>query len=322
MDSPQPYADLWFADGSVVLKTDSCLFRVHKTMLARESTVFKDMFAFPVVSDHPEENEEKVKIEENEDGLADSEVYEGLPVVPLIDDDETAVIHLLTMIYKPNYTKVTETLLKLPCAAGLFKLSNKYQFISVEDALENELKVAFPQNRSAFGQAESTEIRHALLTNDNLLPLLPMVQDAGLAEHFPSLFYCCSQYSIPVILAECLDPNLTELLLSGREEIKRSIHRHLSEKAEFYHRGMVCCKLQSTCRPAAFFAEVNTMCQFQKETVSSNGGDFFTMKYFDKMEVKVTLCDECKKSVMVLMSRMRDDVWASLPEIFELHVAD
>lgn len=209
----------------------------------------------------------------------------------------------------------------MPCAAGIFKLSNKYHFSGVEEALKNELKIAFPQTRSAFVQTESSDIRHAMFRNNNLLPLPPMVQGADLAELFPSLFYCCSQYSIPDILAEPQHPNLTKLLLSGREEIKRSIHRHLSYQAEFYHRGMSCCKLHFTCRPAAFFAEFNTTCQLQKETISSDGGDFFTMRYLEEVESKVSLCDECKKAIDVLMSRMRDEVWALLPDIFELHVA-
>lgn len=97
MDPPQQYADLWFSDGSVVLKTDSYLFRVHKTILARESMVFNDMFAFPVngPGDDPEEREDKDKVAEYEE-------YEGFPIVPLIEDDEIAVIHLLKMIYKPK----------------------------------------------------------------------------------------------------------------------------------------------------------------------------------------------------------------------------
>lgn len=220
-----------------------------------------------------------------------------------------------------SYTTKKENILKLSCSAGIFKLSNKYHFSGVEDALKNELKIAFPQTRSAFEQADSSDIRHAMFHNNNLLPLLPMVQDAGLAELFPSLFYCCSQYSIPEILAEPLHPNLTRLLLSGREEIRRSIHRRLSYQAEFYHRGMGCCKLQFTCRPAAFFAGFNTTCQLQKETVSSDGGDFFTMKYLDEVECKVNLCDECNKAIELLMSRMRDEVWALSPDIFELRVA-
>ncbi len=86
-DGPQPFNDLWFSDGSVVLRTESYLFRVHKSILARESTVFADMFAFPANAGHDRSQDF-------------GEQYEGLAVVPLIGDDETAVIHLLKLIYQ------------------------------------------------------------------------------------------------------------------------------------------------------------------------------------------------------------------------------
>lgn len=40
--------DLWFEDGNVVfVARKSMAFRVHKSVLSRKSTVFKDMFAIP-----------------------------------------------------------------------------------------------------------------------------------------------------------------------------------------------------------------------------------------------------------------------------------
>ncbi len=68
-----------------MLKTEALLFRVHKSILARESTVFNDMFAFPT-----------------DGSTSKADEYEGLAVVPLIGDDETAVICLLKMIYEPK----------------------------------------------------------------------------------------------------------------------------------------------------------------------------------------------------------------------------
>ena len=41
------HPDLWFSDGSVVLKAESTLFRVHKSQLARRSLFFRDLFSLP-----------------------------------------------------------------------------------------------------------------------------------------------------------------------------------------------------------------------------------------------------------------------------------
>jgi len=39
--------DHWFDDGSIILEAESTQFRVHRTMLARHSSIFRDMFEIP-----------------------------------------------------------------------------------------------------------------------------------------------------------------------------------------------------------------------------------------------------------------------------------
>jgi hypothetical protein len=82
------HPDLWFADGSVILRArDGMLFRVHMSQLARRSPFFHDMFALPQPSDMMPENEEN-----------DKEKIEGCPVVQLHDDSED-IVSLLTAVY-------------------------------------------------------------------------------------------------------------------------------------------------------------------------------------------------------------------------------
>ena len=77
--------DLYFSDGSVVLSVkdadDNLLyFRVHKSVLAKNSLVFEDMLTMPT--------------------LDNQNTYDGLPLVHLHDD----AIHLkefLTILYDP-----------------------------------------------------------------------------------------------------------------------------------------------------------------------------------------------------------------------------
>jgi len=40
-------------DGSIILEAEGTQFRVHKTMLSRESTVFSDMFKLSQPADEP-----------------------------------------------------------------------------------------------------------------------------------------------------------------------------------------------------------------------------------------------------------------------------
>ncbi|TFK47460.1 hypothetical protein OE88DRAFT_1636554 [Heliocybe sulcata] len=39
--------DLWYDDGTVVLKTGSSGFRVYRGVLAEHASAFRDMFAMP-----------------------------------------------------------------------------------------------------------------------------------------------------------------------------------------------------------------------------------------------------------------------------------
>lgn len=46
--APTTRADrVWFDDGNVVVQAEQTLFKVHKSILALHSTVFKDMFSIP-----------------------------------------------------------------------------------------------------------------------------------------------------------------------------------------------------------------------------------------------------------------------------------
>jgi hypothetical protein len=77
--------DLYFADGSVVLSvndTDDNLvyFRVHKSVLAKNSLVFEDMLTMPTPADH--------------------DSYDGLPLVHLHDDAKD-LKEFLAMLYDP-----------------------------------------------------------------------------------------------------------------------------------------------------------------------------------------------------------------------------
>lgn len=87
---------LWFPDGNIVLATNTYFFRVHKSVLALQSSVFRDMYALPTTEDLDAHagTDEVV-------GMT-PELYEGLPMVSLVDEGKD-VEHLLKAIYVPRY---------------------------------------------------------------------------------------------------------------------------------------------------------------------------------------------------------------------------
>ena len=95
---PVPHEILWFPGGNIVLSTDAYLFKVHKDILSFQSSVFKDIFDFPVVSRTTQARGFFAK--------STSEVYEGLPVVRLVGDEAEGVVHLLRTIYERQYVSL------------------------------------------------------------------------------------------------------------------------------------------------------------------------------------------------------------------------
>lgn len=73
MTDRQRCSDLWFDDGNIVLQAEQTLFRVFKSVLGRESSVFADMLSLPGRS---------------------AELYEGIPLVHMPDSAEDMTLFL------------------------------------------------------------------------------------------------------------------------------------------------------------------------------------------------------------------------------------
>lgn len=78
--------DLWFSDGSIVLRAQNRMFRVHISQLSRHSGVFSDMLSMPQPTST------------GDDGPGQVNRIEGCPVL-LLHDDAEDVMHLLRALY-------------------------------------------------------------------------------------------------------------------------------------------------------------------------------------------------------------------------------
>ena len=75
-------SDLWFDDGSIILKVETTQFRVHRTVLSTNSDIFRDMLSVP----QP----------------VGEEVIEGCPVVRLPDSAKDWT-YVLQALYDSRY---------------------------------------------------------------------------------------------------------------------------------------------------------------------------------------------------------------------------
>lgn len=76
------HPEFWFSDGSLVLRANSTLFRVHVSQLSRKSVFFRDLFSLP-----------QPPVAAREDRR-----LEGCPVLDLHDSPED-VANLVKVIY-------------------------------------------------------------------------------------------------------------------------------------------------------------------------------------------------------------------------------
>jgi hypothetical protein len=98
--SPVRHPDLWFSDGSVVLKAQNTLFRVHISQLSRHSAFFRDLFSLP---QPPRGGRARSLSASSVTSVTDGGQLEGCPVVYLHDDTAEDVGNLLSALYDGPY---------------------------------------------------------------------------------------------------------------------------------------------------------------------------------------------------------------------------
>ncbi|KAJ7494265.1 hypothetical protein B0H11DRAFT_930315 [Mycena galericulata] len=103
---PQRIEELWFEDGSIILQAGTSQFRVHRSILAARSHVFRDMLSFPQPPD--------------------TELVDGCPLV-LLPDSAADVTVFLKAIYEPEYFMPFPAQTEFYIIAGCLRLSHKYE---------------------------------------------------------------------------------------------------------------------------------------------------------------------------------------------------
>ncbi|KAJ7197667.1 hypothetical protein GGX14DRAFT_574140 [Mycena pura] len=99
--------DLWFEDGSLLIKAEEKLFRVSKCLLAVRSMVFKDMLSLPPMPD------------------GEMELIDGIPVVTLPDSAKDVEVFLRAIIDSSFFMPPPEPV-QLTEVIGVLRLSHKY----------------------------------------------------------------------------------------------------------------------------------------------------------------------------------------------------
>ncbi|KAJ7611812.1 hypothetical protein FB45DRAFT_843901 [Roridomyces roridus] len=104
-NAPHRIPELWFDDGSLIVQAGDSQFRVHRSILAACSAVFKDMLSFP----QP----------------ADEQLVDDCPLVHLTDSPEEVTV-FLKAIFVPDYFMPFPANTEYEIIRGCLRLSHKY----------------------------------------------------------------------------------------------------------------------------------------------------------------------------------------------------
>ncbi|KAJ7169006.1 hypothetical protein C8R46DRAFT_243707 [Mycena filopes] len=173
--SPSPPAnvrhwveDLWFKDGTLVLFTEGCMFRVYGGLLAKQSSVFHNMLEFP----QPD----------------DAELIDGCPVVRVSDTDRD-LSSFLSALFDYESFGAFPAATTFDTISGILRLSKKYEVDSLYKRALTHLSSAsgdFPAS-SSWTLPHTEWIRVILLARELTLDwILPIAFYRVLENSTPS----------------------------------------------------------------------------------------------------------------------------------------
>ncbi|KAF7297674.1 BTB domain-containing protein [Mycena kentingensis (nom. inval.)] len=164
--------EYWFEDGNIVLQVESTQFRVTKGVLARHSSLFKDMLSLPLPQDEP--------------------LVDECPLVVLSGDSSADWTHLLAAMY-PDSCFDSKPAAGYAAVAAVLRLSKKYDMANFRQATVRRLKTDFPTTLAAYHAQRSAQPSIAQVSpggeDVDLSYVIAVAREVDLYSILPSALY-------------------------------------------------------------------------------------------------------------------------------------
>ncbi|KLO08401.1 hypothetical protein SCHPADRAFT_859095 [Schizopora paradoxa] len=306
--TPLPHDILWYTDGDVVLATDTFLFKVHKFILSMQSSVFRDMFAFPAI--------DSAQGASNPDGEEVQEMYEGLPMVVLAGDKGEEVVHLLRTLYERDYYYRDNDDTPLETITALLVLSTKYDFRLIRSDVIHQVSKKYPMSLEEYVYVDDDYVKmFGKFRMECHFPLLCAFLKADVECLLPPLYYACSDFPIEAILFHAkilsMDPQSMLFLIGGRDIIKNTINELIATLPDQIRENAVrsCASFGSRCCTIAHFSNLRSL---------SNSADLRRIAGKSVSKYLHQACDSCEAYIKESVDRKREKIWYALPSLFGL----
>ncbi|EIW87224.1 hypothetical protein CONPUDRAFT_96556 [Coniophora puteana RWD-64-598 SS2] len=330
---------LYFDDGNVVIAAaltptkNGLLFRVHKSILAKNSLVFADMFTLPDISPRTE--------------AETNDLYDGVPVVPMYDKPQD-VRGLLHFFYDAPSVVLSRYDPETPSKIdGILTLAKKYRITPLWDRLVDHFKADWPQtltdwdvleSEMAIRQQARLELAEDLPFIDEVFPepgaAIRLARDLDIQEVLPAAFYHLSRLKITQdrrVEGQSSESNHEDdliwhrveggrtanwsflsiedfrCLLSGRENIERYL------RTKYPDFSLLCRKEGAKC-------DVRKVSCSKLELLYHSSDILHDLKDFipEKGHTEEEICGWCRLRVNDVASAVRMELWYKLSEFFSL----
>jgi len=202
------HEQFWFHDGSIIIRVEAVLFRVHQTVLSCHSKFFSDLFAVP----QPKDGRPSVK---------------GCPIVRLQDNADDFV-NFLGAIYNPQHFDTIDSLeaglgALLNSISGILRLSTKYLVPALRQKGISLLKLYFP---ITFADYNSLPRKRHRAKADDVMQAINLAHELNIPEILPTAYYRIARLDLKRILLDGPDDiswkDKTRCLV-GRERLRLGV---------------------------------------------------------------------------------------------------
>ncbi|KAG1899490.1 uncharacterized protein F5891DRAFT_1233197 [Suillus fuscotomentosus] len=337
------HTDLWFCDGSIILRAEDTLFRVHKSQLARHSAFFRDLFSLPQPSaesaDSTTSSSPTVVVNNNPALQIDTtNEVEGCPVLRLHDTSED-VENLLTALYDgPNFGKNDPTDFRM--VSGILRLATKYLVDSLRTKALVHLSKAWPTSLKGWDAREDVTRDDEMQSGPGMSNIYPspadviiLAREVNASSLLPSAFYDLSRYHYTQLFEQDDEsgPSIAQLPLSnadlqrlalGKEASQHAITTLIRSMGSHSHPLLLGHHAHSHRSCRRDFSELVALATqhylFDRERGCTD--PLYVAEELGQPFVEVSECEACARALGIWTTRERERMWKMIPLWFRLDV--
>ncbi|KAJ7476716.1 hypothetical protein FB451DRAFT_1366346 [Mycena latifolia] len=293
--------DLWFPDSNLILRAENTLFRVHSSILAARSSVFRDMVAFP----QPERQDE--------------DSFGGAPVVRL-HDSAAEVEAFLRAIFDSSFFMPPPSPTDFATVIGVMRLAHKYDVQYLFRRALSHLDSMYPATLAEFLDVNLGNAPHHVDFPMGIVPDLITLRVASALDalwFLPTAYYNVCRFPAPDLLAAgepwtALGAEVQQLCLASQVQLLRATaltHAFLGNLP------IGSCSSPKHCAEMVSDARATLL---EWADVETHDLDPLKEWVFAHLDGWRDLCPQCSDAAQDEYSGVQQRFWNRMPEIFGL----